>query len=181
MNNPILLCDDCVVDQAGQLFSLWQGLSKIHQQQLLDFSKNDPLITENTSDSTRFASVEKLQHWLSGQRLVSALSPKEKPNELSGLVWFSHEPLPLKIDDQQAKNAQWTFGIRLYTGARGKHLSLPFMAKTFEYFWQEHPHQSVWLSTRKTNAISQKIYTRFGFVPIVQRHGKIFYIMYARQ
>jgi hypothetical protein len=180
MPQPTLLCEGCVTNQVDQSFSLWQGLSQIHQQQLLNFSQTDPLITQNTGDQLRFASALKLNEWLNGQRIIYALTPQNDPNELSGLIWFSQEDLPVEIDNPAAKDAHWTFAIRLYERARGNRLSIPFMTKTFSDFWQKNPNEIVWLSTNASNQISQKIYTQFGFQQLSTKGDKLFYVIKPR-
>lgn len=169
-------CEGCVKDQADTPYTLWRTLTDEHQAQLLSFAHTDPLIVENTSDPERFASAEKLQHWLAGDRLIFALTPQENPSELAGLFWFSHEPFPLETADETAQNSTWTMAIRLYETARGKRLSLPFMQTAFEYFWREHPGENVWLSTNQGNEVSQKIYTQFGFEKVAHQDGKVFYV-----
>lgn len=168
-------------DSDSKQYVLAQGLGDAHQRQLLDFSQNDLLIVQNTSDPERFASGKKLAAWLAGDRLVFALTPADQPEVLAGLFWFSHEAFPLEAVDQEAnhnaQNAHWTMGIRLYETARGKRLSLPFMKTAFEHFWRQHPSESVWLSTREDNAASQKIYTQFGFQPVARQAGKVFYLL----
>jgi hypothetical protein len=162
-------------DSSGRQYTLLTTLGETHRQQLLDFSRIDPLILRNTSDTERFASAEKLTAWLAGERLLLVLCPADQPDVLAGLIWFSREMYPLSLEEK-AQMPQWTFAIRLYESARGKRLSLPFMAAAFAAFEQEHPHQSVWLSTRKDNAVSQKIYTQFGFRKQAQQDGRVFYV-----
>jgi RimJ/RimL family protein N-acetyltransferase len=172
-----LLCAGCVVDQSNQPYSFWQGLNEDHQQQLLDFSQNDQEIVENTGDTTRFATPEKMNEWLSGPRIFYVLTPKEKPNEMSGLIWFSREELPIEVTDQATQKVLWTFAVRLYQRARGRHLSSPYMKKAFEQFWQHSPTEPVWLSTKATNTIAQKIYEKFGFSLLGEKDGRLFYIL----
>lgn len=173
-----LLCDGCVFDQTGQPYSLWEGLNKSHRQQLLDFSQSDREIVANTGDATRFGTVAKMNKWLAGSRIFYLLTPKENANEMSGLIWFSLEPLSIKTTNSQANKAQWTFAVRLYKSARGRHLSKPYMKKSFKHFWQKHASEPVWLSTKSTNFVAQKIYTNFGFKLIGEKNGRLFYIIY---
>ena len=148
-----------------------------HQQQLFDFSQSDQEIIANTGDATRFATTEKMKNWLSGPRIFYVLTPQQKPNEMSGFIWFSSEPLPIKTAEEQAKNSHWTFAVRLYQKARGRHLSFPYMKKAFEHFWQKQPSEPVWLSTRATNTIAQKIYTKFGFTLLGQKDDRLYYVI----
>lgn len=177
MLQPHLVCADCIKNQTDQPFSLWLGLSQKHQQQLLAFTKNDQLITKNTSDDERFASTEKLINWLNGNRLVYALTPQENPTTLAGIFWFSREDLPISTRDQTAKASHWTMGIRIYHDFRGQRLSVPFLTAAFRYFWQNNPTASVWLSTHRTNYIGQKIYEQFGARQIAAKRDKLFYII----
>lgn len=176
VQHSLLICDGCLTDQTGNQYSLWHGLNQSHEKALLDFSKNDPLIGENTGDTTRFATPAKLHEWLSGERIMCVLTPQAKPDEMVGLIWFSREPWPLAVGDQATKHSLWTFAIRLYGAARGQRLSSPFMQKAFAYFQQKHPDEVVWLSTKSTNQISQKIYTRFGFTKVAEQDERSFYV-----
>ncbi|MFH2118273.1 MAG: GNAT family N-acetyltransferase [Candidatus Paceibacterota bacterium] len=184
MQKSSLICDSCVIDRAGNQFSLWQGLNESHQQQVVAAAKNDPLVIKFTSDPQRFASLAKLKTWLAGERIVCALTPKLSPNKLVGLAWFFHESL--SIDDLSRpsplssnlpiKPSHWTFGIRLYGDARGKRLSLPLMRKAFAHFWQKHPQESVWLSTAADNLVAHKVYERFGFEFLGEKDNRFFYL-----
>lgn len=181
MSQPLLICADCIHGQTGQSFSLWQGLSRANQQQLLAFTKDDSLIIQNTRDSERFGSGAALADWLGGKRTVYALTLQEDPNVLAGLFWFAMEDLPFAINDPVAQNSHWTMGIRIYETYRGQHLSVPLLTKCFEHFWQTYPTASVWLSTQQNNQVGQKIYEQFGARQIATKRDKLFYIIEPRK
>ncbi|OGJ37188.1 MAG: hypothetical protein A2383_03155 [Candidatus Pacebacteria bacterium RIFOXYB1_FULL_39_46] len=180
MQKISLICAGCITDQIGNQFSLWQGLREIHQQQIMTAVKNDPLLAKFTSDPQRFSTLQKLKTWLAGPRIIYILTPKEKPNELSGLVWFSHELLSVEnlITDSLLliEPSHWTLGIRLYQNARGKRLSLPLLKKTFAHFWQTNSKENVWLSTASGNSVAQKIYQQFGFEFLGKKENRFFYL-----
>ena len=185
MLNVRLLCDGCVTNQADESFSLWQSLNEQHQQAIIDAANHDQLIIDNTSDATRFASPEKFAEWLTTKPISYALTPKDSPNVLSGLIWFVKLALPDEVTDEMTQqtagktklNTDWTFAIRLYEHARGQRLSYPFMTKVFEYFWRDHPHQAVWLSTAADNAVAKKIYSKFGFTLIATSNNRAYYLI----
>lgn len=177
MATPQLLCADCITNDAGEQFSLWLGLNNHHQQAVIEATKHDQMIINNTGDAERFSSLEKLTDWLSGNRLFYILTPKEKPNELAGLIWFSAEDLREELANQLEAKTDWTFAIRLYEQARGQHLSTPFMQQAFKYFWQDHPEQPVWLSTQADNELAKKIYQKYGFKLIGELANRAYYLL----
>lgn len=171
-----LLNDGGITNQENKQFSLWQGLGKIHQQAIIEATNNDPLIQTQTNDQKRFKSLEQFDQWLEQRtRRFYLLTPQNEPDQTAGFAWFSQEKLPVEATQAWANDSQWTFGIRLYQAARGQRLSIPFMTAVFQDFWQNQPHEPVWLSPKKSNEVAQKIYTQFGFEFVGEKDDKLFY------
>jgi hypothetical protein len=177
MDQPTLLGDGCVTNQTGNQFSLWRGFNEHHQQAIVDSANHDQLIIENTGDAKRFNTAENFQKWLKTEPIIYVLTPKDKPNELSGLIWFVKLDLPEKVAKKLDQPADWTFAIRLYQQARGQRLSVPFMKEVLQRFWQQQPNRAVWLSTQAGNVIAQKIYGQAGWYFLGDHQQRAYYFI----
>jgi ribosomal protein S18 acetylase RimI-like enzyme len=145
-------------------FEIAQGLSEANIAQLIDYSQNDPRIKQFTRDSERFKDKEAVETFLQNAR-VYALTDNEK---LNGIIWFSPKPLPQKEYTKSLDKDAYdiTFAIRLYEGAEGKGLSLPFMKEVFTHYQQETGSQTIWLEVKENNEKAVHLYQKFGFEQI---------------
>lgn len=167
--------------KSSQKYILSLGITDDQLQKVVNYGQNDPLIIAQTSDQKRFSSLTRAYEWIEKEeKIFFTLSPENDSEQLSGIVWFAKSPLPTPYNTVTNSAESWTFGIRLYESSRGNKLSFPFMKETFKKFWELHPKQSVWLSTRKTNFIAQKIYKKFGFTKLGTIPEKVVYLIEDR-
>ncbi|MBT4124678.1 MAG: hypothetical protein HN981_02075 [Candidatus Pacebacteria bacterium] len=167
--------------KSSQKYTLSLGITEKQLQKVVNYAQNDPLIIAQTSDPSRFSSLTRAYEWIEKEEKVFfTISPEKNLDQLSGIVWFEKSPLPAPYSTVTNPEDSWTFGIRIYESARGNKLSFPFMDEVFKKFWELHPKKSVWLSTRKTNLIAQKIYKKFGFTKLGTIPDKVVYLIEDR-
>ena len=149
-----------------------KGITDSQLDQLVEYSKSDPVILKFTSDHIRFKDKTSAMKWISS---VDVYTLTEKAGNLVGITWFHKKLLPsdrdftIKLDPT---DFPITFAIRIYGEARGKGLSEDFMKKSFEKFFSR-PRRSraldlrglnVWIETSFDNIPTIKLAEKFGFV-----------------
>ena len=145
------------------------GITKNQINELIEYSKNDPQIINNTNDLVRFSDKRVFNNWIKIERTIYTLT--NKAGNLLGIIWFRNQPLPtdkqfvVKIDIEKFGT---TFGIRIYEPARGKGLSNRFLKNAFEKYKETDSYKNThakgfWLSTKNENVIAKKLYEKFGF------------------
>lgn len=126
-------------------------------QNLLDYSKNDPLIKKFTNDSIRFSSIKNFRTWKSDKKIFTLVDEKET---LLGIIWFSKKQKFTKIP--------FNFAVRIYPPIRGGGFAKYFMDTAFKRFrntkmYRDSKYKGFWLSTKMSNKLAIKLYTKFGF------------------
>lgn len=132
-----------------------EGLSEKNIAQLIEYTKDDPLVDKFTSDKKRFLDKFSFEEWLKkGRKIYSLVDEKDN---LLGITWFGHE------------GEGFTLAIRIYGPARGKGLAESLLRETMEKFkktkdYVESPDKNWWLETAEDNLPARKIYEKLGFV-----------------
>lgn len=181
-------------------FKIKKGLSEKQINQLIGFSASDPDIGKFTSDSSRFKDRigfdEFSTHILAYYTLVDGA------DNLAGIIWFDDFPhahviarsemtWQSRLNQDRDANARddkevygISFAIRLYGGARGKRLALPFTEKAMEDFkkseeYKNHPHSKFWLSVSPKNERAVNLYRKLGFkdLELNQEYNKLLMIL----
>jgi len=133
-----------------------QGINDCQIDQLIDFSNNDPLVKENTSDPTRFQDHNSFKEWLKKGRIIYTLI--DKNSNLLGITWFGQKQAP------QGISADFTFALRLYNPARGKNLATSFVNFVLSDLLENKKEiKKLWLETSKNNIAAIKTYQKVGF------------------
>lgn len=152
---------------SDQLPALWidTELTQKTEAQLIAFSQSDVLVQRQTHDVQRFASSVVIKTWLKDREVIVLETESE---DLLGIVWLSHKVLPVLPPEYQL-----TFGIRLYSDARGKGLAIPFLKMAFRELrktalWQKHSGAKVWLETKAFNLPAIETYKALGFTQHTQ-------------
>lgn len=127
------------------------GITTVQTRQLIRFSNNDPVIKEYTKDGERFKNLSRFKKWKNKGKTIFILSTKQ--DKLAGIIWFS------KKVNSIAPGYPHTFGIRIYSDARGSGLAKKFMSICFKEFGSNR----IWLSVKRTNTSAIKLYLDFGF------------------
>jgi GNAT superfamily N-acetyltransferase len=155
-------------------YTIRPGISSKQIAELLNFSNTDPSVIKYTGDPVRFKNLTAYKNWLQKGRHIYTLCGRE--DSLKGIVWFSHEDPPEDIFSDV--RCVFTFGIRLYSDARGKGLGLPFMTKAFSEFmktdvYKKSVQKGFWLTAVKENYPAIKLYKRFGFAESASGKNKL--------
>lgn len=152
----------------GSIFAVKKGIAQKQINQLIEYSHTDKDVLEFTHDSRRFNNLESFNLWKGRGTFVYTLL--DEANNLLGIIWYEALYLPYKnrVLDHNPKEFGITFAIRLYGGARGKGLGVPFTKATLEDFKKSELFNSVtnkgiWLSVKKDNIPAIKVYEHSGF------------------
>jgi hypothetical protein len=155
-------------EQDTRVLTIYQGISEEHVERVILYANTDELIIKFTSDSKRFKDKEAFTEWLKKDRTVYTLT--DPVDELLGIIWFGKREFPEAslTEPVVTDDYPFTFSIRLYAIARGKHLSSPFMEVAFIAFSQTSQYvnsekKGFWLDTPVDNIPAIKTYQKFGF------------------
>jgi len=128
-------------------------------EQLVIASGDDEIIKRTPRDhNERFASAEAANEWYArDEHIVYSLA---QAANLAGIIWFT------KYDTPVIENADYTFAIRMYEGARGKGLAGNFARAVLLDFEATESGSDVWLETDTDNDAALHLYESLGFAPI---------------
>jgi len=169
-----------------------KGLPSNLVTKLLDYSKNDEIIKQNTSDAKRFATLEAFNEWLKKDRDIYTITDKKK-EKLMGILWFGFRPLlkeKIKVDDiysyLKLDNFCITVSYRLYKDLRGKRMFTKIFKEAFNHFKQSKTYKELenknqndfWLETNSDNTNSLMAMQKLGFKIIGKNHenGRVFLV-----
>jgi ribosomal protein S18 acetylase RimI-like enzyme len=153
--------------------SVIQGIYGNYINQLIRYTKTDKLIKKFTRDKERFKSKKSFNTWKGQEKIFYTLT--DSYQKLLGIIWFGKKPTLEKFPECHKYN--YTFSIRLYSGARNKGLSYDFMKIAFDNFNKNSSDpKSFWLSTHTDNTSAIKLYQKFGFKEVFQKKDKILMI-----
>ena len=110
---------------------------------------------EDSLRNGRFGSESLVQKWMSIGRFVYTMTENE---ELRGVSWFRDSPVEA-LDSEH----RMTFGVRLYEGAVGRGLAMPFMRAVHLDLLRLRSGSGIWLSVRHNNERARELYERFGY------------------
>jgi len=138
-------------------FIIARGWSKWVMEQLTHRSIEPEMKIWVPKDSTeRFSTIETAIKW--GERDEHVVYSLVNGQELAGIVWFT------KYDTPKVEDAEYTFAIRMYEGARGKGLSSSFAQAALDDLAEYTGYEGkVWLETGVDNEIALRLYHRLGF------------------
>lgn len=154
---------------SDQGYELLRGWDTSLAAAIVERSREPHILHSTPRDaSQRFPTLEAAEQWHdSHERIVYGLFHAV---ELSGLIWYNKAPLP-------SHDADVTFAIRLYDGARGKGLGRPFLEATeVDYREQTDYDGPIWLSTALDNTVAQSLYLRTGYQPVAERDERLIMI-----
>lgn len=110
---------------------------------------------EDSKKRGRFGSEQNIHKWMSVGRFVYTLM---EDDELRGISWFRDTAI-----DEFNYAYRMTFGIRLYEGAVGKGMCLPFMHEVHADMLQFRKGNGVWLSAKQENFRAINKYEQYGY------------------
>ncbi len=157
---------------SSDIYQVLRGISSEHITKLISYAKEDQFVKTHTTDfinvdgtSGRFSSLESYITWQDKGRFIYTLVNDK--SEFSGIMWFSHEPQ--NFDDI---TYDFTFGIRLYSTARGIGLAKPFYHAVFDHFqasndYLQSNNRGIWLRTQDDNFVAINTYKSLGYNQIM--------------
>jgi Acetyltransferases len=143
------------IEAAG--YTVRRGWNNTIATQLVELSLQPHIehMTPNDADR-RFTTVEAAHQWYAAhERAVYTLGH----SAVAGLIWFGRT--------EESEHGDYTFAIRMYEEAQGKHLARPFMQAAHADFLAETPDApSIWLDTRIDNERAAILYEKVGYTTI---------------
>ena len=149
-------------------FRLSRGWNDEIAKQLVELSRQPHILDTTPNDAVkRFASPETAQAWHdTHKRTVYTIGN----NAVAGLIWFG-------AATSQHVPGDYTFAIRMYSEARGKHLARPFMNASQADFRDTHNYDDeIWLDTLETNHTAIALYEKVGYSRQKNIDGRLYMI-----
>lgn len=148
--------------------TLVRGWDDTIASQLTSLSLEDEIKTFTPRDAAeRFVSIESARRWY-GQKEHVVYTLRDQNDKVGGLLWFSYEP---------KEGADYTIGIRMYEGLRGKGLAGTLMDACHADFHVIHPQtKGVWLETDETNTRARALYVKHGYKELYSQNGRCFMV-----
>lgn len=152
------------IEQAG--FEVRRGWSDEIARQLTALSHQPHIQSSTPNDmKKRFSSLEAAQQWHDHhERVVYTIARCA----VAGLIWFG------RSSSDQAPGA-YTFAIRMYAEAQGKHLARPFMNAVHADFREQSGYSDeIWLDTATTNDAAIALYHKVGYADVRTVNDRIY-------
>lgn len=125
------------------------------ENEIIQKSQEEHIILATPRDAhERFVSHDSFLKWWTKGRVIYRL---HDGGETAGMIWFS---LPV---DRNGLYIPATFAIRLYEGAVGQGLAIPFMYSAHDHFLAEYGPQQIWLGVKRSNVPAIHTYKKFGY------------------
>lgn len=147
-------------------FIVQQGLTPTLVDQLIANSNQAHIRKFTPKDADeRFANKDAYEAWQVKGRSIFALVDAE--GKLGGIIWYGLEPMP---GGNAKTDPNTTFAIRLYEGALGQGLAVPFINESLKQYTEQLKEQGkladftgVWLETDADNSAARKTYEKAGY------------------
>lgn len=173
-----------IENQDGGNWRIQRGITVDQIQQLVSFSHQDEQVMANTSDRSRFETIDKVGEWMK-KRTVYTLADNQ--DRLLGVIWFGRKPFPeSRILSSPVVPGEYkvTLALRIYGDARGKHLAMKFLQPVMSNYLGQPENkdiEGIWFETSATNLPIQTTFRKLWFVVVSQpnENGKI--LMAARR
>lgn len=141
-----------------------QLIRKSREPHIREFESEDSL------PGGRFYDEECVRKWMSIGRVAYMAFDFDS---LAGISWFREASLPTSNDDRY----NFTFGIRLYEGYKGKGLCIPLMSTVHLDMAERSPQDGgVWLSAKSENTGAISKYLQFGYRLETEQDGLVYMV-----
>lgn len=160
---PVKLSENAVFTDHG--CTVWRGWSEETARALVEASR-DPLVKRFTPKDSeeRFKDMAAANQWYQEKRPV--LYSLQKDGQLAGVTWFTPY-------DRPDLGCDYTFAIRMYPAARGRHLAKPFAEMAEADFRSKHQPSGIWLETDTDNVAAQRLYESLGYQHVSTTGGRM--------
>ncbi len=170
-------------------YKVTEGISDSQIDQLINYSNTDSLVTEETSDATRFKNKKSFDFWRKKGRKIYVMA--DQSGNLLGIIWLGEKNIPSNknyFKKFELGKYKITMAIRLYEDARGRGLSKMFMNKAWDMYkktdeFKNAPEKRMWLETYENNIPAISAYKKFGFEAVSRpdENGRIIMALFNSQ
>ncbi len=156
--NPII--STIYSEDKSSSFFVKKGITDSQISQLIQYAIDDSDLAKFTSDPKRFKDRASFDEF--STHIMTYYVLVDETDHLLGIIWFDDFAL------EEGSEYGISYAIRVYNGARGKGIALPFSKAAFEDFYQSpeylgHLYRKIWLAVSPDNIPAKKVYEKLGF------------------